>query len=187
MSMTTKLHSAAYALLALILIGLGWQLHGSNALVEQKTEELTTAQQQIVTLNQRAESAEKDLQTEKLNTHTVIVTVTKPDGTKTTTETKDTQLAKTNTDTKTNDSSTQTASSSSSTSTDKKTDTTSPAPDRLSRYSVSLWREGLPSPTDWHPNVYGIGARLGDLPVWAEASWNIPSHAAAIGLRIEFN
>jgi hypothetical protein len=69
---------------------------------------------------------------------------------------------------------------------DQVTQVSVPVPQARSKYSIEAWRDGLPTATDWHPNAVSVGARLGDLPAWAEARYSFKAHEISLGLRLEF-
>lgn len=175
----------ALALGCALLCGwLGWRLHGTQALLTETHTQLDSLTKEHTETLVRLDEAQHAV-TDSHLIKTVTTDVVKKDGTRshTVTSVKEDTKVDTTTDT----------ASSTSQHTEKEVEAhesvsqvSKPVDAQaISRYSVEVWRDGLPTPTDWHPNVLTAGARLGNLPVWLSAGWSLRSHAPLIGIRGE--
>jgi septal ring factor EnvC (AmiA/AmiB activator) len=163
-----------YSLLVLLALGLLSRLRGTQA-------QLSTRDSEVAQLKIDIQSRDARMTEMQRTQHTVVTTVTKPDGTRTQTQTTDTSVKSEIKDVKTQ------TSEEASTRVEQHAATSGPA---QSLYSLGLYWDpaGIAAGRD-APNSVLVGARLGGLPVWIEAGAHGSSTqarwSALIGIRGE--
>lgn len=155
--------------------------------LDSVTHSLELSKQELV-------SSQRDAKTSSdTDAKTTTVTLIKPDGTKQVTQVVEKETKHTTEVERIHTAETLTQTVQTDTHTVQTTTTKTEAPAAtsasLSRYAL----EALWDPTRWAtqgisawPLTVVAGARLGNLPVWAEAGWNFDTHNALLGIRVEF-
>lgn len=170
----SKLHWALDILLIGLVCALALQ-------VQRDRTSLTESRRSETTLQSKLEESVSALTLTQTQTDVTRTTTTtqKPDGTRVVEVKVETKKA-TEAEQKQTDTQVQTQTRTQTT----ESSFTKTALPSLSRYSLELlWN---PKQLSYVPSVALVGARLGDLPLWAEAGYLPPSKSFTLGLRLEF-